>query len=203
MAGKPELISDEAILSGLIRGGTSADNSIRLLYRNYYGLLSQYIINNSGNEQDAEDIFQEVLISFVNIIKAGKFRGEAGIKTFLYAMNRNAWLNELKRRGRAEAREHRYDAMVEKSERDAGAALEYGESAKQLVALVEQLGEQCKKILLQFYYQNLSMKEILEHSDYENEQVVRNKKYTCLKKMEKLVQANPQLHQQLKNLLHE
>jgi len=70
------------------------------------------------------------------------------------------------------------------------------------VDLVGQLGDTCKKILLAFYYENLSMREILDLLDYENEQVVRNKKYKCLKQLEKMILEKPILKQTLKNLLH-
>jgi hypothetical protein len=46
------------------------------------------------------------------------------------------------------------------------------------------------------------MKEIQAQLPYENEQVVRNKKSKCLKKLEQLVKNNKQLHQQLKQFLH-
>jgi hypothetical protein len=46
------------------------------------------------------------------------------------------------------------------------------------------------------------MKEILDTTDYESEQVVRNKKYKCLKQLEQMVNENPALKQTLKNLLH-
>ena len=46
------------------------------------------------------------------------------------------------------------------------------------------------------------MKEILEATDYENEQVVRNKKYKCLKQLEHMINEKPFLKQTLKNLLH-
>ena len=68
--------------------------------------------------------------------------------------------------------------------------------------LVGELGETCRKILLLFYYENRSMKEILDATEYENEQVVRNKKYKCLKQLEQMITENPILKQTLKNLLH-
>jgi hypothetical protein len=46
------------------------------------------------------------------------------------------------------------------------------------------------------------MKEILEATDYENEQVVRNKKYKCLKQLEQMISGNPTLKQNMKSLLH-
>ena len=59
-----------------------------------------------------------------------------------------------------------------------------------------------KKILLLYYYENRSMKEILSELDYENEQIVRNKKYKCMKKLEQMIEEDGTLFQHLKNLLH-
>jgi len=59
------------------------------------------------------------------------------------------------------------------------------------------LGEPCKKILTLFYYDNLSMKEIVEHLPYENEQVVRNKKYKCLQALTGLIKDNPAIARQI------
>ena len=53
-----------------------------------------------------------------------------------------------------------------------------------------------------FYYEDLSMKDILDRLEYENEQVVRNKKYKCLKQLEKMISDNPALKHTLKNLLN-
>jgi hypothetical protein len=44
------------------------------------------------------------------------------------------------------------------------------------------------------------MKEILSALPYENEQVVRNKKYKCLKRLEELVVGNSGLYEQLRNM---
>ena len=67
--------------------------------------------------------------------------------------------------------------------------------------VMESLGETCKKILLAFYFQNLAMREILKTLEYENEQVVRNKKYKCLKQLEQMMAAQPGLVKSLKSLL--
>jgi DNA-directed RNA polymerase specialized sigma subunit len=66
---------------------------------------------------------------------------------------------------------------------------------------MDKLGEGCKKILLAFYYENLSMKEILNTMNYENDQVLRNKKHKCLKQLEQLLTADPALAKTLKAAL--
>lgn len=194
--------ADEELVQNL-KSGNRISDSVKAIYRDHFESLSWFIINNSGNRQDAEDIFQEVVVGFIELVKQGKFRGESSIKTFLFSMNRHLWLNELKRRGRAEMRELKFEKQQEHEDADISQVIIDRESRHQVMALVDQLGDTCKKILLMFYYENLSMKEILQHLSYENEQVVRNKKYKCLKQLEQMIHAAPHLKQTLKNLLHE
>ena len=193
--------TDTDILAG-IRSGKSLDEAIKAIYRAYFNGLSWWVMNNSGSRQDAEDIFQEVVVSFIQLVQKDRFRGESSIKTFLFSLNRHAWLNELKRRGRAELREERYQKGQESIEDLAGNELIERETSNQVTGLLERLGATCKKILLLFYYENNSIREILTELHYENEQVVRNKKYKCLKQLEQLLEENPALKQQMKNILH-
>lgn len=198
---KRESFSDQELI-GSLKEVSQTDAALRFLYREHFEFLSRYVINNSGSEQDAEDIFQEVMVAFINLVRAGKFRGESSIKTFLFSLNKNIWLNELKRRGRAEAREVKYERLNEQHDVTADIAMEQGQTKAQLMQAIEGLGENCKKILLLFYFENRSMKEMLAHLPYENEQVVRNKKSKCLKKLEEIVTGNKTLYQQLKNFLY-
>jgi DNA-directed RNA polymerase specialized sigma subunit len=84
----------------------------------------------------------------------------------------------------------------------ADVTMEFQQTKNDLMKVIDELGEACKKILLLYYFENRSMKEILTALPYENEQVVRNKKSKCLKKLESTVTANKTLHIQLKNFLH-
>ncbi len=53
---------------------------------------------------------------------------------------------------------------------------------ERLLACIERLGERCKKILTQ-YYNNIPMKQITENMGFANEQVARNEKGKCMKKL--------------------
>src|SRR6516225_9375648 len=75
------------------------------------------------------------------------------------------------------------------------------EVKQELRSLLDKLGESCRKILILFYYENLSMKEIVDHLHYDNEQVVRNKKYKCLQQLTGLIKDNPLLAKQIKELI--
>jgi RNA polymerase sigma factor (sigma-70 family) len=192
---------DQELVDNL-RAGKRMDETIKAIYRGHFDSLSWYVMNNSGSRQDAEDVFQEVVVNFIDLVQKDKFRGESTVKTFLYSLNRHTWLNELKRRGRALAREEKYEKGQEKTEADSHHQLADREGKAEVLRLVGELGDTCKKILLLFYYENMPMKEILAVTDYDNEQVVRNKKYKCLKQLEQMILEKPSLKETLKNLLH-
>jgi len=192
--------SDEELIQALKMDRVS-DLVIAFMYRSYFAVLSNHIRQNSGNEQDAEDIFQEVIVTFIEIVKKDKFRGESGIKTFLFTLNKYTWLNELKKRGRAALREEKYESGKDDDERDASHWLIDREAKGLVSALMDKLGEVCKTILTAYYYEDLPMKEILPMVNFENEQVLRNKKYKCLKNLEQMLAANPGLAQRFKSAL--
>jgi len=185
----------------LLRSDAPPDEAIKYLYRTQFGITKAYIIQNAGTEEDAEDIFQEVLLTFIELIKNNKFRGESSVSTFLYAITRNTWLNELKKRGRSKLREEKFEKTKVTTEMDVSHYIANREIKAQLMKVVDELGDTCKKILLAFYFDNLAMKEILQNLQYENEQVVRNKKYKCLKQLEQLMTQQPQLAANLKSVL--
>ena len=185
-----------------LRSGNRMEESVRAIYRTHFDSLCWYVMNNSGSRQDAEDVFQEVVVCFIDLVQKDKFRGESTVKTFLFSLNRHTWLNELKKRGRTLAREEKYEKGQERTELDTGHLIADREAKAGVLRLVTKLGKTCQKILLLFYYENRSIKEILDTLDYENEQVVRNKKYKCLKQLEQMLTENPVLKQALKNMLH-
>jgi RNA polymerase sigma factor (sigma-70 family) len=168
--------SDAELIEAL-KSKNDIDNAIKFIYQKLFNLLKIYIVNNSGTEIDAEDTFQEVIIAFIKLVHENKFRGESSIQTFLYVMNRNIWLTELKKRNKKLKRENIYESQKENVQLNTEQLIVQVEMQKQILQIVSTLGETCKKILIAFYYENLSMKEILANTEYATEQTLRNKKY--------------------------
>jgi RNA polymerase sigma factor (sigma-70 family) len=173
------------------------NKAILFLYQQYSETTSSFIIGYGGSRQDAEDVFQETVVSFIEIVKKGKFRMEASVKTFLVSVAKNIWLNELKRRERSGFREKQFESGRDQEEEDISQQIGDLEKKRQLRELLNKLGEPCRKILQLFYYENLSMKEIVDHLPYENEQVVRNKKYKCLQQLTGFIKDNPFIARQI------
>jgi RNA polymerase sigma factor (sigma-70 family) len=199
MAVAPEYSDVELI--ELIRSDEALNNPVKHLYEKYFYVLSSYIEQNQGSREDAEDIFQEVVLTFIELVRKNKFRRESSVKTFLFAVNRNIWLNELKKRGRQLKRNEKFTVSLPDTESGIDTIISGREARQQIFGIIESLGEVCKKILLAFYYENLSITEILSRLNYQNEQVVRNKKAKCMRSLEDKFNANPALAQKFKSAL--
>ncbi len=76
-----KLFTDSDLIQAL-RSDSENDEAIRHLYRTQYHATEAYIKQNSGTAEDAEDIFQEVILVFIEILKKNKFRGESSVSTF-------------------------------------------------------------------------------------------------------------------------
>ena len=190
---------DELVM--LISEEKSLNEAIVAIYRQHAESVSSFIMSRGGNEQDADDIFQETVVSFIDIVKRGKFRGDASIRTFLIAVAKNIWFNELNKRKRSGAREQKYETGKGDEELDVSHAISEREVKQQLRDLLQQLGTSCRKLLILFYYENLSMKEMLDHLPYENEQVIRNKKYKCLQQLTEIIKQNPGIAAQITEII--
>ncbi len=191
----------DAELEEAIREKNMLDQAIRQLYQQHSEITRSFIMGKGGTVQDADDIFQETIIAFIDTVQKGKFRQESGIRTFLISISKHLWYNEIRKRQRAENREKLYESDREIEEEGIGRIIQDRELKQQLNQMLQDLGDSCRKILELFYYENLSMKEIVSHMHYENEQVVRNKKYKCLQQLAEKMKLNPLAAKQINELI--
>ena len=192
---------DDVDLIAAIKDKRNLNQAIRSIYQQYAETVSSFIIHYGGSKQDAQDVFQETVVAFIDIVKNDKFRMEASIKTFLVSIARNIWYNDLRKKDRAGEREKLFENNRDQKEMDISHYINDREVKQQLSELLSRLGEPCRKILQLFYYENLSMKEMVEHLPYENEQVIRNKKYKCLLQLTEMIKDHTILGRQINELI--
>ncbi len=184
------IYSDEQLVAA-IRENKNLNKAILFIYQAHADKTSSFLINYGASEQEAQDVFQETVVAFIDIAKKDTYRLDAKIGTFLTAVAKNIWFNEVKKKERSVFREKQFEKGREQVEADVSHYINEREMKQQMSDLLYKLDEPCRKILLLFYYENLSMKEIVQHLPYENEQVVRNKKSKCLQHLTGLVKQHP------------
>ena len=89
--------TDNEIILGILNNSSS---TLQYLYKAYYPMILQLIINNNGSEHDAKDIYQESIIILHDKIKSGDFELTSKLKTFLYSVCRRLWLKKLSHKSR-------------------------------------------------------------------------------------------------------
>lgn len=195
-------IENDASLLAQLRGRRTASAAINHLYTAYADDVRNLVVQLGGNSADGSDVFQDVVLAFVLLVQEDRFRGEASIRTMLHAMARRQWYNELRRRGRADARVEQFEWGREQLANNAAAALEHKEATATLDTVLGALGEGCHKLLTGFYYHQKPMQELAGELALGSEQVARNKKHRCLRKLSDLLENAPALKAQLKMLWH-
>jgi RNA polymerase sigma factor (sigma-70 family) len=192
----------DAELVNALKQSAEVNAAVRFIYSEYYGMLENYVLNNNGSKDDAADVIQEAIVAFIEIVGAGKYRGDASVKSFLFAITRNLWLTELRKRNSAGNRNKNFEKEKDILEEGAVTHLIKREYFLIIQQLFEKLGDKCRQLLMLVYYEDLSMSEIVDQMPgYQNEQVLRNKKYKCMKQLEQMMQDNETLRIQFKNAL--
>lgn len=199
--GKEPVFSDKEVLTA-IKSRQNMDAVLRFMYKDYFGLLEYYVKQNGGNEEDAADMVQETFIAFVDIVQQDKFRGDSSIKSFLYSIIRNIWFTELRKRGSSDRRNSQFEKQKDVVADPVAKQLVEHENKQLIFQVFNRLGIKCKELLLLVYYEDYSMKEILDQiPGYENEQVLRNKKYKCMKQLLQMIDTDENLRINIKNAL--
>lgn len=61
------------------------------MYKNYFGMVNRFVINNNGTTNDAEDIFQDTMLILVEKLRKDNFVLTASLKTYTMAISKNLW----------------------------------------------------------------------------------------------------------------
>lgn len=178
--------TDKEILEAIREGGKKYKLALDQLYGVECHEVFRLVRRNSGSASDSEDIFQEALVAFIANVKAGKFKGESSLRTYLHSIAYYKWMNELKRRDRHTQYEIMLKRKPDKSENFEEPLLErnFSEECKKLIHnLVDSLGQKCQELLDLKFFQYKTFAEIIEIMGYKNEQVARSKVHKCLQSL--------------------
>ncbi len=155
------------------------------IYRDNYPMIQAFILNNSGNSDEARDIFQEAMIIIYEKAVSGTFELNCLLKTYLYSVCRRLWLKRLQQL-------QRYSNLVENVEDTVTVEedLETHEKHNADFIIMEtamsKMGEPCKSLLDAYYIQKKNMQEIATDFGYTNADNAKTQKYKCLVRLKKL-----------------
>ncbi|MDO9000448.1 MAG: sigma-70 family RNA polymerase sigma factor [Bacteroidota bacterium] len=174
--------TESQFIDGLRTGNSEV---LSVLYKKYYNIVLKFIVNNSGTQEAAQDIYQETIIVLYENVQKPNFELNCQLQTYIYSIAKRLWLKQLKKNSKTflfkeDGENDLVDVGSEISEHiDKEADLE-----KMNKSLIE-LGEPCATLIKDFYVQKLSMDEIAEKFGYTNADNAKNQKYKCLQRLKK------------------
>jgi RNA polymerase sigma factor (sigma-70 family) len=123
------------------------EKTLEYLYARTYPFVLHYVKERQGREEDAQDLLQDAMILFFEKVVHDQLVLTAAPTTYLVAICKNRWQQERDKRSRQVPLADGYAAgAVEMPES------ETFEATAHLLDYVNQLGEKCRDILVQFYY---------------------------------------------------
>ncbi len=169
--------SDQQIQAGILRN----DNLVlQYIYKQFFYKVNSFIKNNSGEEDDASDIFQEAIIIIFRKLKEDDSLFEnRPFQTYLYSVCRFLWLKQLESRRIEKEKvsetlpfqEDYYDdnltELAVKNER-------YSLYQKHF----KSLSSDCQKIM-QMFFEKIPLKQIAQIMGYKSEKYAKKRKYKC------------------------
>ncbi len=173
----------------IITGVTQGDEKIlKHFYKETMVYIRGYIIRNSGNTQDVEDVFQDAMIVLYLKLRSGLVELKSPIKTYFYGICKNIWRNRLRKQKKLLLTDsvHLFEKEVDTSFL---IDIETNEREQLYRKHFQNLSLDNKKVLT-LYFKGKSMKEISEITGY-TEGYARKKKFEAKKSLLSMVEQDP------------
>ncbi|QHI35666.1 hypothetical protein IMCC3317_10120 [Kordia antarctica] len=158
------------------------------VYLSYKVAFVNYAIRYNIDNDTILDIYQEAIIAMhQNFVIKQTVLQNSTVKTYLFGIGKHKIYDYLKANKKMFAITDASSNEITEINIEDTAPTE----RQQLLALnFEKLGESCKEILKLFYYRGFSIKDIVFHTHYKDENTVKSHKSRCLKKLTTFIHEN-------------
>ena len=165
--------SDKELIEGIIQNDSLV---LKFIYTENFQSIRHYVLLNSGNEDDAKDVFQESLLLLYKKVKSSDFILSSSLKTFLYSICKLVWLRELSNKKKF------FNTESEELDIVSVEILERNERLSLYREKYEELSDDCKRVLKMFL-NNIPIKEITQAMGYRSDQHTKNRRFRCKKSL--------------------
>ncbi|MWB96565.1 sigma-70 family RNA polymerase sigma factor [Flavobacterium sp. GA093] len=184
---------DQMYIEGLANNNSAIIQSI---YKKFVPKVVAYIRNNSGDEDQAQDVVQEIMILLFNQAKAGTLNLTCPFDAYFFLLCKRKWLNELKKTSNKGVTINEDLASMSESTQEMILQTEAFDEKQQLFdTMFQKLGDKCKEVL-QWSFTLKTMEEVAEKLQV-TYGYVRKKKSLCVGQLTQWIQE-AQIYKSLK-----
>ncbi len=169
--------------------GLAANDSVIIesIYKKFVPKVVFFVLNNSGDRDQAQDIVQEVMILLYNQAKAGTLKLTCPFDAYFFLLCKRKWLNEFKKISNKGVTIHEDVVSINESALELIAQTEEFDEKQQLFdTMFQKLGDKCQE-LLKLSFSVKSMEEVAEKLNV-TYGYVRKKKSLCIGQLTQWIQ---------------
>jgi RNA polymerase sigma factor (sigma-70 family) len=174
-------ITEQELLDGI---KVNDPHIMQSFYKRQYPTVRKFVKQNSGDDADAQDVFQEAMLAFWLNLREGRYTesGQSNAGAYVFRIAKNKWLDRLRSADYKKVNR----AMSEVSDRISEISQEQKDSERieYLKTLYSTLDDKCKKVLDMFYYERKDLESIASELGYDLGSI-RTIKYRCMMKLRK------------------
>lgn len=159
------------------------EGALKDIYKSYWGAFKVFFSRYGISTTELQDVFQDTVVALYQNVMQGKLTLlDGSIKTYIWSIGKHKVIDLLRKNKKKVYQMH--DDHVEPF-----AVLEPQLNSRQklLQKHFKSLGQSCQKILKYFYYEGLSVKEIVDTTDYKDVNSVKSSKSRCIKHLRNLI----------------
>lgn len=183
---KPQETLNDSKVKTIIKKQEFYDSSV---YKKTYFFVKQYILKNSGNFYDFEDILQDGFCIFLRKVQSKSFILSTKPEYYIYRICVKLWLKELEKRRRAKIFLHdgtKDSGMMCPNEQD---FLRKERLLRIIENNIKHLPEKCQQFF-QFKKEGLTLDQIARKMGFKNQHVSKDKGFRCKKRLLELIEED-------------
>jgi RNA polymerase sigma factor (sigma-70 family) len=181
-----KLHPDQIYIDGLVQNNSAVIQSI---YKKFAPKVKNYIRINSGSDDEAQDIIQEVLITIYNQAKTKGLQLSCPFDAYFFLLCKRRWLNELKKSSNKEVTLKDDNVSIDESVQELAFQTEAFDERQSLFdEMFQKLGEKCQE-LLKLSFITKTMEEVAEKLNV-TYGYVRKKKSLCTGQLTEMIQQS-------------
>jgi len=182
--GKSKIHPDQKYIEGLAANDSAIIHSI---YKQFVPKVVFFVMNNSGDKEQAQDIVQEVMILLFNQAKAKTLQLTCPFDAYFFLLCKRKWLNEFKKISNKGVTIHEDVVSINESALELiGQTEEFDEKQTLFDTMFQKLGDKCQE-LLKLSFTIKSMEEVAAKLDV-TYAYARKKKSLCIGQLTQWIQ---------------
>ena len=189
---KPTLSTDEReIIDSIAQNGNERKRGEERLFNRYAYFIKEGIYKYSLPEEDAFDLYSDTIISAIEKIASGSFQGRSSLKTWIYSIFHNKYVDLLRKKTTNKNSIHQTlsisDLLLEISDHSKSIVQKLADKTdwEILRERLVQVGENCRQMLM-LWADGYADKDIAGLMDYKTSDVVKTTRLRCLEKLKQL-----------------